>query len=190
MPITERQAEGLAALVAFSAILCVSSFLAPPVSFLPSVVADTKIGTGMEAVALTVEGREKGVFFLPEGATVADLLTATHINLLQLNGKIKHRIIKSGEHVDINGLSRIAIGKMKAAQALALDIPLDINGLNYEDLLLIPGIGEKTAAIIVEFREKKGALRKIEELMEIEGIKEKRLAALKRYLFVPTAQND
>ena len=190
MPITERQAEGLAALVAFSAILCVYSLLAPPVSFLPSVVSDTEMGTGLAAIALTVEGREKGVFFLPEGARVADLLTAAQINPQQFDAKIKDRIVHSGENVDINGISRITIGKMKAAQALALDIPVDINGLNYEDLLLIPGIGEKTAARIVELREKKGALKKIEELMEIEGIKEKRLAALKKYLFVENTRRD
>lgn len=76
---------------------------------------------------------------------------------------------------------------MAAATRLAIGVPLDVNSATREDLVLVPGIGEKTAEDLVRFREREGGIRTIEELLQIPGIKEKRLAALRPYLAVEQA---
>jgi competence protein ComEA len=75
------------------------------------------------------------------------------------------------------------VGKMSAAQSLALDLPIDINKAGFEDLVLVPGIGEKTAVQIIALREAKGSLRSLEELQELSGMKEKKFDKLKKYFF-------
>lgn len=78
----------------------------------------------------------------------------------------------------------IVTGMMGPQMRLALDMPVDINTASASDLRLIPGIGEKTAAKIIAFRQERKRLRNIDELLAVKGIKEKRLAHLKRYLCV------
>ncbi|MCX7817301.1 MAG: helix-hairpin-helix domain-containing protein [Syntrophales bacterium] len=77
---------------------------------------------------------------------------------------------------------QVMIGEMSATKKLALGIPLDINNVSYQDLILVPGIKEVTAKRIIEMREKKGKFSSMSELLAIRGIKEKRLADIKRYL--------
>jgi competence protein ComEA len=67
---------------------------------------------------------------------------------------------------------------------LALGLPIDINGATLEDLMLISGIGEKTAEKIIQLRQERGHFKRLEELMEVKGIKEKRFQQLKPYLSV------
>lgn len=48
--------------------------------------------------------------------------------------------------------------------------------------MTLPGIGESKADIIIEFREEHGAFQSIEELMEIQGIKEGVFNKIKDYI--------
>ena len=52
---------------------------------------------------------------------------------------------------------------------------INLNTATVEELMNLPGIGEKRAVDIVSLREEKGAFHEIEELMEIPGIGEKLL---------------
>ena len=78
----------------------------------------------------------------------------------------------------------IRISEMDAAYKVALGRCIDVNRASQKDLRLIRGVGEKTATAIVEYRRKYGAFETIDELMQIKGIKEKRLAKLRHYLCV------
>jgi competence protein ComEA len=73
---------------------------------------------------------------------------------------------------------------MAAARRLALGIPIDINRSSMQDLVLIPGIGEKTAETILEHKRANGMFRKLDELMLVKGIKEKRFEKLRQYLCI------
>jgi competence protein ComEA len=73
---------------------------------------------------------------------------------------------------------------MDAAKRVALGIPIDLNRSSLEELGLVPGIGKATAERILERRSLAGPFRGIDELMEVRGIKEKRLEKLRPYLCI------
>jgi competence protein ComEA len=53
----------------------------------------------------------------------------------------------------------------------AEDLPkIDINTASADELLQLKGIGEKKAAMIIEFREKQGPFESPEDLMKVPGI--------------------
>lgn len=56
---------------------------------------------------------------------------------------------------------------------------LNINTATVADLQKLPGIGPATASRIVEYRQKNGPFKKIEELMNVRGIGEKSFLKLK-----------
>ena len=49
---------------------------------------------------------------------------------------------------------------------------ININTAGKEELMTLPGIGEAKAEKILRYREEHGAFRSIEDVMQIEGIKE------------------
>lgn len=63
-------------------------------------------------------------------------------------------------------------------------VKLDINAATMEELCELEGIGETTAAKIIKYRDDYGALNRIEEIMSIPGIGEKTFDAIKEYITV------
>ena len=61
---------------------------------------------------------------------------------------------------------------------------LDVNRATLAELVAVPGVGDRMAQAIVDLRAKKGSFARIDELLEVRGIKEKKLAALTAYLVV------
>ena len=69
---------------------------------------------------------------------------------------------------------------------------VNLNTATEAELEALPGIGAKTAARIVEYRQKNGPFKKIEELMNVRGVGEKNFLKLKPQITVsaPKADND
>jgi competence protein ComEA len=61
---------------------------------------------------------------------------------------------------------------------------VNLNTATVAELEVLPGVGARTAARIVEYREKKGPFKKIEELMNVQGIGEKSFLKLKPQITV------
>ncbi len=61
---------------------------------------------------------------------------------------------------------------------------IDINNASSQELCRLPGIGEKTAADIIEYRNNNDGFHCIEDLMNVPGIKEKRFESLKGFIYV------
>ena len=67
---------------------------------------------------------------------------------------------------------------------------VNLNTASASDLEGLPGIGAKTAARIVEYRQKNGPFKKVEELMNVRGVGEKSFLKLKPQLTIAAAKAD
>jgi competence protein ComEA len=79
--------------------------------------------------------------------------------------------------------------KPTEAKAAAAQV-VNINTAPAEQLERLPGVGPKTAARIVEYRQKNGGFKKVEELMNVRGIGEKAFLKMKAQLTVATPKAD
>ena len=61
---------------------------------------------------------------------------------------------------------------------------INLNTATVAELEMLPGIGAKVAARIVEYRTNKGPFRKIEDLMNVQGVGEKSFLKLRPQLTV------
>jgi competence protein ComEA len=87
-----------------------------------------------------------------------------------------------------------AQGKEKPARASApAAASVNLNSATQAQLETLPGVGAATAKRIIEYRQKNGGFKKIEELMNVKGIGEKAFLKLKAHITVtapPTATTD
>ena len=72
----------------------------------------------------------------------------------------------------------------KPAMTLENMAPININTASQEMLELLPGIGPKKAAAIIQYRQEIGGFRCVEELLEVSGIGEKTFEKLLPYITV------
>ena len=71
-----------------------------------------------------------------------------------------------------------------AAAKPAAAAVVNINTATAAEFEALPGIGAKTAARIVEYRQKNGPFKKVEELMNVRGLGEKNFLKLKAQLTI------
>jgi competence protein ComEA len=80
-------------------------------------------------------------------------------------------------------LTLAAEGRIQAAgqdgKASTAPAPLNLNAATAADLEKLPGVGAAMANRILEYRQKSGGFKKIEELMNIQGIGERNFLRLK-----------
>ena len=139
------------------------------------------------SVIVSVRGNTEynGIYYLAQESKVSDLLVASGVKFLEnYDARTLNARILTGSAVSIEAGNRLTIGEMNNTEKVALDIPIDINKSSLDDLILIPGIGEKTALKIIQFRTEAGRFNKLEDLMNIPGIKEKNYAKLKKYFCI------
>jgi competence protein ComEA len=186
MHITEKQLEGAVVLVVITLIAYFSVYLLSSYQNHPHVIlknGDKKAGPVI--VAIAGDTRFNGVYFLPEKSSVSDALkTAGIVDAGILDRKILDTELSTGKRIEIKSDGHPDIKEMSSATKLMLDIPIDLNQASSHDLILVPGIGEKTAAQIVSFRRTNGGFKNLEDLMKIRGIKERKFAQLKKYFSV------
>jgi len=75
-----------------------------------------------------------------------------------------------------------AVAQAKAPSRKAAAAPVSVVNLNTataSQIATLPGIGETAAQRIIEYREKNGGFKKVEELMNVKGIGEKSFLKLK-----------
>ena len=67
---------------------------------------------------------------------------------------------------------------------------VNLNTASGAQIAALPGIGPKTADLIVQYREKNGPFKKIEEVMNVRGVGEKSFLRIKDRLTVAAPKPD
>ena len=89
-------------------------------------------------------------------------------------------ILAGSTHVSVQAQATPA-PKAAAPQATT---PVNLNTATVAQIATLPGIGDKAAQRIVEYREKNGGFKKVEDLMNVKGIGEKSFLKLKPMITV------
>ena len=77
--------------------------------------------------------------------------------------------------------------KPAAKPAAPAAASVNLNAASQAQLETLPGVGAATAKRIIEYRQKSGGFKKIEELMNVKGIGEKAFLKLKPYITVTSS---
>lgn len=64
------------------------------------------------------------------------------------------------------------------------DKKIDLNTDNVNALVSVPGIGEKTAEAIINYRKQNGDFKNLKEMINVKGIGEKKYEKFKNYFYV------
>jgi competence protein ComEA len=72
--------------------------------------------------------------------------------------------------------------RITAGDPSAYAFRVDLNSAPWQEIALVPGLGESKAKAIVEDREKKGSFESVEDLTRVPGIGEKTVSAISRYV--------
>ena len=67
---------------------------------------------------------------------------------------------------------------------------MNLNSASAAQLQTLPGVGASAAQRIVDYRQKNGSFKKIEELMNVKGIGEKSFLKLKPLITVSADKGD
>jgi len=126
-----------------------------------------------------------GVYRVRDGGRVSDLLDAAggptaEADMDQLNLAAK---LTDGERVYLPRRGEAAPppvgGSGTAGPGGAATVPVNLNSATLDQLDALPGVGPATASAILDYRQEHGRFRNVEELIEVRGIGEAKLASLR-----------
>lgn len=179
---TESQRDGAIVIVVIVVMLFVIQYSFSLFPSQPSDIPFSNKNSGPVIVSITGNMGANGVFYVPDKAKVSDLLGAAGIRNPELfDHKILSKRLSAGKALVIQSYTSVRIEEMNNASKLALGIPININKATIDDLMLVDGIGEKTAAQIIQYRQDWGGYQKVTDLMKVRGIKEKKFRKLKKH---------
>ncbi|MCE2528968.1 MAG: helix-hairpin-helix domain-containing protein [Acidimicrobiia bacterium] len=152
------------------------------------VVPVSAIGTAPALVTVHVSGAvaTPGLVVLPDGSRVADAvagvggaLPGSELRLVNLAAPVT-----DGMHLDIPWAGDRPGAVVSASSGAGSSYPIDLNRADHQALTGIPGVGEVLALRIVAHREAHGPFMTTEDLLDVPGIGEGRLAGMRDYVEV------
>ena len=127
-----------------------------------------------------------GLVALPEGSRVADAiaraggaLPGAELRLVNLAAPVT-----DGTQLVVPWAGEPAAAETGSPNASSSVYPVDLNRATDEELARIPGVGEVLAARIVAHRDSHGPFTAMEDLLDVPGIGEGRLAAMRDHAAV------
>jgi competence protein ComEA len=86
--------------------------------------------------------------------------------------------------------SRKTSSSPPASASASASAPINLNTASVAQLETLPGIGRSTAERILEYRQKNGSFKKIEDLMNVRGVGEKSFLKLKPLIPVAPVKGE
>ena len=105
-------------------------------------------------------------YILPIGSSFRDLKRIINIQNFDISDEY---ILSNKEVITTNENNKVKIS---------------INNANINELISLPGIGEKTALKIIEYREKYGKYLSIEDIKNVSGIGDKKYEKIKEFISI------
>ena len=100
------------------------------------------------------------------------------------NDSLKKREKRVDSEVELYDFSNNKKDSKKSDSPFLEPNSINLNTADEKALLRLPGIGKVTAARIIQFREKNGDFKNINELLKIKRIGKKTLKKIKNYLII------
>ncbi len=162
----------------------------------------TATGGGVGVVTVHAAGQvaAPGVYSVPAGSRVADLITAAggllpeaDVDRLNLAAKVvdgtRVYIPRKGETPPAESPAGDAGGATAAAGSAATGGgapagPVDLNTATAAQLDTLPGVGPATANAIITYRTRNGRFKSVTELLEVPGIGPAKLEAIRPLVMV------
>lgn len=120
-------------------------------------------------VEIRGEIRNPGIFHVARNSSFNDLLTQIELT----------------DDADISSISlfeRLNYHDVIVIPKKTEDKKISINSADLNELMALPGIGEKTAMKIIEYRISNGGFKNIEDIKNVSGIKEKTFDKFKDFI--------
>lgn len=130
-----------------------------------------------------------GVYELPSGSRIYHVIQAAGGMLPEAETRAVNQAqeLSDGEQITVPTVEEAqdpAQPAVSGGSAASGDGKVNLNTAGIEELCTLTGIGETRAQAIVDYREQNGGFQSIEELMNIDGIKEKTFEKLKEEVTV------
>ncbi len=182
MPSISRRAVVALAVVAFFAALVVGRLRAGDAgasntAAATPIVAATAPGSGALVVHVAGAVRKPGVYELIAGDRVRDAIDAA--------GGVTRRAVLDAVNLaaPVADGQQVLVPREGEPRAVAPGAtavgPVALNSADLAALDALPGVGPATAARIIAWRDEHGPFRSVEDLLEVPGIGDGRLAALR-----------
>lgn len=173
-------AAAAVALLVLAGLYFVRSRPEPPPAA-PAKIEVRSAANGRVVVDVAGEVERPGVYHLPASARVEDALeraggATRRADLTQINRAAK---VEDGRQILVPARPRPGEAAVAAAGPAATEAPINLNTATLEQLDTLDGVGPATAQKILDYREEHGGFGSVDELDQIPGIGEKRLAALR-----------
>jgi competence protein ComEA len=90
----------------------------------------------------------------------------------------------------VNAMAAQSTAGAKPKAAAPATAPINLNSATAMQLETLPGVGKATAQRIVEYRQKNGGFKKVEDLMNIRGLGEKGFLKIKPLVTVSAPRSE
>ena len=132
-------------------------------------------------VEIKGEVKNPDVYEVDDGSIIRDLITIAgglteEANIDRINRAEK---LKNNQLIVIPNSSDANIGVISSQTGISNDGIININSASLSDLQKINGIGEVKAQSIIDYREKNGGFKSIEDIKNVEGIGDKTFEKIK-----------